>query len=220
MTSSIHPAGPDGRIDDARWRAVLARDPRADGTFVYAVKTTGIYCRPVCPARRPRRSNVTTFEAARAAAERGYRACRLCRPDAGGDDAAHGMAAIRPAAVLFADVKGFSKLASTMSPVAALALAMALQGRLADAVRAHGGAVHKLLGDGLMAVFGVERSRASDAARALDAALAMRTSLADWNGGADAGQHNPGVEAGVPERRGPARVPERRREGREPREHL
>lgn len=67
--------------DDA-WRAVLERDPASDGAFVYAVTTTGVYCRPICPARRPRRSNVRFFHAAVAAEEAGFRACRRCRPDA------------------------------------------------------------------------------------------------------------------------------------------
>src|SRR5262245_8816595 len=65
---------------DSRWLAVLARDPRADGRFVYSVRTTGVYCRPSCPARTPRRENVA-FHASPAAAERaGFRACKRCRP--------------------------------------------------------------------------------------------------------------------------------------------
>ncbi|MEW6613763.1 MAG: Ada metal-binding domain-containing protein, partial [Pseudomonadota bacterium] len=44
--------------DEARWAAVLRRDPGADGLFYYAVRSTGVYCRPSCPARRPRRENV------------------------------------------------------------------------------------------------------------------------------------------------------------------
>lgn len=67
--------------DERHWTAVLARDRRQDGRFVYAVTTTGIYCRPSCPSRRPGRANVT-FHAGPAAAEAaGYRACRRCRPD-------------------------------------------------------------------------------------------------------------------------------------------
>jgi AraC family transcriptional regulator of adaptative response/methylated-DNA-[protein]-cysteine methyltransferase len=65
---------------DPRWLAVLARDPRADGRFVYSVRTTGVYCRPSCAARTPRRENVA-FHATAAAAERaGFRACKRCRP--------------------------------------------------------------------------------------------------------------------------------------------
>jgi AraC family transcriptional regulator of adaptative response/methylated-DNA-[protein]-cysteine methyltransferase len=56
----------------ARWRAVTARDAAADGAFVYAVKTTGVFCRPTCPSRRPKPENVLFFDAA-AAAGAGYR---------------------------------------------------------------------------------------------------------------------------------------------------
>ena len=68
--------------DEARWRAVLARDARADGAFVYAVRTTGIYCRPTCPARRPRPDRVVYFAGPDAAERAGFRACRRCRPGA------------------------------------------------------------------------------------------------------------------------------------------
>ena len=67
---------------DPRWAAVLGRDPAADGRFYYAVLTTQIYCRPSCPARRPRPGHVR-FYTQRADAERdGFRPCRRCRPDA------------------------------------------------------------------------------------------------------------------------------------------
>jgi len=67
---------------DPRWAAVLARDAAADGSFYYSVSSTGIYCRPSCPARRPRPVHVR-FHATRAEAERaGFRPCRRCRPDA------------------------------------------------------------------------------------------------------------------------------------------
>ncbi len=62
--------------DDARWRAVMARDASADGKFVYAVKTTGIYCRPSSSARLPRRKNVEFFDSAEDAEAAGYRASR------------------------------------------------------------------------------------------------------------------------------------------------
>jgi AraC family transcriptional regulator, regulatory protein of adaptative response / methylated-DNA-[protein]-cysteine methyltransferase len=68
--------------DDARWRAVLARDRSADGAFVFAVRSTGVYCRPSCPARRPRRDRVRFFRVPREAEEAGFRPCRRCRPDA------------------------------------------------------------------------------------------------------------------------------------------
>ena len=63
------------------WRATLARDSRADGSFVLAVRSTHIYCRPSCPARRPLRRNVTFFRTREEAEKQGYRACRRCRPN-------------------------------------------------------------------------------------------------------------------------------------------
>lgn len=68
--------------DDQRYRAVETRDPRFDGAFVLAVRTTGIYCRPSCPARTPLRRNVRFFATAAAAHESGFRACKRCLPDA------------------------------------------------------------------------------------------------------------------------------------------
>jgi len=64
-----------------RWRAVLKRDRRCDDHFVFAVKTTGIYCRPSCPARRPKRENTEFFDSAIEAEKKGYRSCRRCHPD-------------------------------------------------------------------------------------------------------------------------------------------
>ncbi len=62
--------------------AVQSRDHRFDGWFVTAVRTTGIYCRPSCPAITPKRTNVDFFPTAAAAQQRGFRACKRCRPDA------------------------------------------------------------------------------------------------------------------------------------------
>jgi AraC family transcriptional regulator of adaptative response/methylated-DNA-[protein]-cysteine methyltransferase len=70
---------------DRRWAAVLSRDRAADGRFVFAVRTTGIYCRPSCPARRPLRQNVRFFGDGRSAEAAGFRACLRCRPSAPGD---------------------------------------------------------------------------------------------------------------------------------------
>ena len=66
---------------DARWAAVLRRDANADGHFVYGVRSTGIYCRPSCPSRRPARDRVTFFDAPGTATAAGFRACRRCAPD-------------------------------------------------------------------------------------------------------------------------------------------
>jgi AraC family transcriptional regulator of adaptative response/methylated-DNA-[protein]-cysteine methyltransferase len=66
--------------DEARWEAVKRRDRAADGAFYYSVRTTGVYCRPSCGARQPRRENVA-FHASTAAAEKaGFRPCKRCRP--------------------------------------------------------------------------------------------------------------------------------------------
>ncbi len=68
--------------DDHCYRAVQSRDGRFDGAFFTAVLTTGIYCRPSCPAITPKRANVRFFPSAAAAQEAGFRACKRCRPDA------------------------------------------------------------------------------------------------------------------------------------------
>jgi AraC family transcriptional regulator of adaptative response/methylated-DNA-[protein]-cysteine methyltransferase len=64
-----------------KWRAVEDRDARADGQFVYAVSTTGIFCRPSCPSRRPRRDRVAFFDGPDAARRAGFRPCRRCHPE-------------------------------------------------------------------------------------------------------------------------------------------
>ncbi len=66
--------------DDRKWQAVLDRDSTQDGGFVFAVSSTGVYCRPSCPAKRPRRENVQFFATTVAAEQAGYRACLRCRP--------------------------------------------------------------------------------------------------------------------------------------------
>src|SRR5258706_3754679 len=70
---------------DACYRAVCLRDPRFDGRFFTGVKTTVIYCRPICPARTPRSENVTFFLTAAAAQEAGFRPCLRCRPETAPD---------------------------------------------------------------------------------------------------------------------------------------
>ncbi len=62
------------------WSAVVARDASRDGSFVFAVRSTGIYCRPSCPARRPGRAQVSFFQVPEAAEQAGFRACRRCHP--------------------------------------------------------------------------------------------------------------------------------------------
>ncbi|MXM63860.1 helix-turn-helix domain-containing protein [Streptomyces sp. HUCO-GS316] len=68
--------------EDTRYETVRSRDARFDGEFFFAVRTTGIYCRPSCPAMTPKRHNVRFFATAAAAQGSGFRACRRCRPDA------------------------------------------------------------------------------------------------------------------------------------------
>lgn len=68
--------------DMARWTAVATRDATQDGRFVYAVATTGVFCRPGCPSRRPRPENVRYFDTPREARDAGFRPCRRCRPEA------------------------------------------------------------------------------------------------------------------------------------------
>jgi AraC family transcriptional regulator of adaptative response/methylated-DNA-[protein]-cysteine methyltransferase len=64
----------------AKWAAVLARDKNADGRFVYAVRSTGIYCKPSCPSRKPLRENASFFALPAAAEQKGFRACQRCQP--------------------------------------------------------------------------------------------------------------------------------------------
>ncbi|MFZ5723796.1 MAG: bifunctional DNA-binding transcriptional regulator/O6-methylguanine-DNA methyltransferase Ada [Pseudomonadota bacterium] len=68
-------------LADPRWASVLARDPDADDTFVYAVRTTGVYCRPSCASRHARPENVEFFATPFAARQAGFRPCTRCRPD-------------------------------------------------------------------------------------------------------------------------------------------
>ena len=70
-------------VDARRWRAVLQRDARYDDAFVYAVKTTNVFCKPSCSARRPRKDNVRFFPSGQAATDAGYRECAKCRPLSG-----------------------------------------------------------------------------------------------------------------------------------------
>ncbi|MFI0896304.1 AlkA N-terminal domain-containing protein [Streptomyces sp. NPDC020983] len=69
-------------IEDSRYEAVRSRDARFDGVFFFGVSSTGIYCRPSCPAITPKRANVSFYPTAAAAQGAGFRACRRCRPDA------------------------------------------------------------------------------------------------------------------------------------------
>ncbi|EFX01742.1 DNA repair and transcription factor [Grosmannia clavigera kw1407] len=75
-----HPSATLFDTDTARWRAVQQRNAAADGAFVYAVRTTLIYCRPNCKARLARRANVVFFSGPATAEDSGFRACKRCKP--------------------------------------------------------------------------------------------------------------------------------------------
>lgn len=82
-TGSLSMKSSSLKDDLSRYRAFQARDAEADGRFIVAVKTTGIYCRPVCPARPPKRENIEFFDDISAAQRAGYRSCLRCKPDDG-----------------------------------------------------------------------------------------------------------------------------------------
>jgi AraC family transcriptional regulator, regulatory protein of adaptative response / methylated-DNA-[protein]-cysteine methyltransferase len=75
-------AAPPFSNDAERWAAVVRRDRNADGLFYFAVQTTGVYCRPSCPARRARRGHVQFYATCEAAEQAGFRPCQRCRPNA------------------------------------------------------------------------------------------------------------------------------------------
>ena len=78
MINTMNPQEREARL----WQACLEKDSAFDGQFVLAVRTTGIYCRPSCPARKPKRENVTFFALPHLARQAGFRACKRCQPDA------------------------------------------------------------------------------------------------------------------------------------------
>jgi len=80
MMIAMTAATDETATDDARWLAVQRRDAAHDGAFVTAVRTTGIYCRPSCPARTPKRENVRFYASPDSAERAGFRACRRCHP--------------------------------------------------------------------------------------------------------------------------------------------
>ena len=110
MTDAIIRTHSGVDADAGRWQAVLARDVREDGAFVYAVGSTGIYCRASCPSRKPRRDRVTFFDSAAEARQSGFRPCKRCRPDAIPVDA--WAEKIRRACVHLANAEGHPSLAA------------------------------------------------------------------------------------------------------------
>jgi len=184
MRTARHLAAPFADLlasEDARWNAVLRRDARLDGLLYYGVASTRIYCRPVCRARRPKVENVAFFRSCDEAEDAGYRACKLCHPRHAARPHVEGTLAVRPAAVLFLDIRGYSRLAARLSPGETFALLDDFHARMRTIIEAHGGAVHKHLGDGVMAIFGAQQSAPDDARHALAAALALTDAIEGWS---------------------------------------
>jgi len=103
--------------DEARWRAVLRRDSSRDGAFVFGVLTTGVYCRPSCPARRPLRKNVSFFDSPQQAEKAGLRACLRCRPT----DASAGKSAVVQRLCRYMEANTDNKITlSTLSKLAGM----------------------------------------------------------------------------------------------------
>ena len=136
--------------DEGRWQAVLAHDGRWDGRFVYAVRSTGIFCRPSCPSRRPGRAQVTFFVDAEAAVRAGYRPCRRCRPEHA-DPSDRRLAMVRRVCALIAASE------DAMPSLARLSAEMGLSaGHLQRQFKAVMGVSPKHYGDGLK----LERAKA------------------------------------------------------------
>jgi AraC family transcriptional regulator of adaptative response/methylated-DNA-[protein]-cysteine methyltransferase len=96
--------------DDACWRIALAKDRRFDGRFVTGVHSTGIYCRPSCPARAPKRENVRFYATTAEARAAGLRACKRCEPDALARDEAAVLAAIEEIKASASGIRGIPRL--------------------------------------------------------------------------------------------------------------
>lgn len=103
--------------EDRAWESVLARNAAADGSFFFAVSTTGVYCRPSCPSRRANRANVSFFPTAKEAERAGYRACLRCRPNGEFSTASESQV---HAAIKFIDdeLAGFSEARLTLDRIA------------------------------------------------------------------------------------------------------
>lgn len=99
------------------WQAVEARDRRWDGRIVYAVMTTGIYCRPSCPSRRPKRANVELFRTADEAAREGYRPCRRCGPEKSPEAATHADVAVLKAVTYLDDHRDETVTLDTLAEI-------------------------------------------------------------------------------------------------------
>ncbi len=98
---------------ERRWERLATRDKSVDGAFVYGVLTTGVYCRPACPSRLPRRENVRFFASGREAEHAGFRPCKRCRPDRASLEERHAEAIAKACALIEAaeDTPDFDSIA-------------------------------------------------------------------------------------------------------------
>jgi AraC family transcriptional regulator of adaptative response/methylated-DNA-[protein]-cysteine methyltransferase len=110
----IHTVSGSQTSNDNSWRAIVTRDRDADGRFVYAVRSTGIFCRPSCPSRKPSRERVEFFDTPADAEKAGFRACRRCRP-ADRSPVDPWAEKIRRACVYLSNVEGHPSLATLAS---------------------------------------------------------------------------------------------------------
>src|ERR1700741_1023474 len=90
--AAIRDKSPKLLTDEGRWQALVNKDERADGLFWFSVKTTGVYCRPSCPARLPKRENVIFYLSLEDAEKAGFRACKRCNPKGRGLASQHSKA--------------------------------------------------------------------------------------------------------------------------------
>jgi AraC family transcriptional regulator of adaptative response/methylated-DNA-[protein]-cysteine methyltransferase len=116
VTTQTARSAPVLHSDDARWAAVVRRDRGVDGTFYYAVRTTGVYCRPSCPARRARREHVQFYVTCEAAEQAGFRPCQRCHPRQATLTAQHA-AAVAKACRIIADAEAVPSLAALAAAV-------------------------------------------------------------------------------------------------------
>ncbi len=112
------PHAPASTISDAHWQTLVDRNAEADGSFVYGVKSTGIYCRPSCPSRAPNRRNVVSFATAKDAEAAGFRGCYRCNPN--------GVSVNEASAKLVAEACRTIEAADAMPTLAELAAAAGL----------------------------------------------------------------------------------------------
>lgn len=111
--------GTAARIPAATWQAIETRDARFDGRFVYGVTSTGVFCRPTCPSRRPRRDRVRVFTAPADAVAAGFRACRRCRPAEGAAPTATARAVAKARRLIDAHVDGGGERRLTLQALGA-----------------------------------------------------------------------------------------------------